>query len=152
MWWHLKVGIWGWLGHEGCSSVQFSCSVKTSGSFRPYEPQHARPPCPSPNPGVYPDSCPLSRWCHPTISSSGVPFSFCPQSFSASRYFQISYFFASGWALVNGTSALIKETSEGFLTLLPNEDRWKVVSLQPRKWLPPESHHTGTLILDFQSP
>ena len=49
-----------------------------SDSLRPYEPQHARPPCPSPTPGVYPNSCPLSQWCHPTISSSVVPFSSCP--------------------------------------------------------------------------
>jgi len=61
-----------------------------SDSLRPPEPQHARPPCPSPTAGVYPNSCPLSRWCHPTVSSSVVPFSFCPQSFSASGSFQMS--------------------------------------------------------------
>ena len=59
------------------SSVQFSCSV-VSDSFQPHEPQHARPPCPSPTPGVYSNSCALSQWCHPTISSSVVPFSSCP--------------------------------------------------------------------------
>ena len=63
-------------------SVQFSCSV--SDSLRPHEPQHARPPCPSPTPGVYPNSGPLSQWCRPTVSSSVVPFS-CSQSFPASR-------------------------------------------------------------------
>ena len=52
-----------------------------SDSLRPHEPQHARPPCPSPTPGVYSNSCPLSRWCHPAISSSVFPFSSCPQSF-----------------------------------------------------------------------
>ena len=52
-----------------------------SDSLWPHEPQHARPPCPSPAPGVYPNSCPLSRWCHSTISSSVIPFSSCPQSF-----------------------------------------------------------------------
>ena len=62
-------------------SVQFSCSVM-SDSLRPHEPQHARPSCPSPAPVVYPNSCPLSRWCHPTISSSVIPFS-CLQSFPA---------------------------------------------------------------------
>ena len=68
------------------SSVQFSCSV-VSDSSRPHEPQHARPPCPSPAPGVHPNSCPSSRWCHPTISSSVAPFSSCPQSFLGIRVF-----------------------------------------------------------------
>ena len=77
------------------SSVQFSRSV-ISDSLRPYGLQHARPPCPSPTPGVYSESCPLSRWCHPTISSSVVPFSSCPQSFPASGSFPMSQLFASG--------------------------------------------------------
>ena len=68
------------------SSVQFSCSV-VSDSLQPHEPQHARPPCPSPTPRVYPNSYPLSRWCHPTISSSVVPFSSYPQSCPASGFF-----------------------------------------------------------------
>ena len=68
--------------------VQFSRSV-VSDSLRPHEPQHARPPCLSPTPGVHPNPCPLSRWCHPTISSSVIPFSSCPQSFPASGSFQI---------------------------------------------------------------
>ena len=63
-------------------SVQFSHSV-VSDSLRPREPQHARPPCPSPTPGIYPNSCPLSRWCHPIISSSVIPFFSCLQSFPA---------------------------------------------------------------------
>ena len=75
--------------------VQFSCSVM-SDSLWPHELQHARPPCPSPTPGVHPNSCPLSQWCHLTISSSVVPFSSCPQSFPASGSFQISQLFASG--------------------------------------------------------
>ena len=58
-------------------SVQFSSSV-VSNSLQPHELQHTRPPCPSPTPGVHSDSCPLSRWCHPAISSSVIPFSFCP--------------------------------------------------------------------------
>ena len=77
------------------SSVQVSCSV-VSNSLRPHEPQHSRPPCPSPTPGVRPNPCPLSRWCHPTVSSSVVPFSSCPQSFPASGSFQMSQLFASG--------------------------------------------------------
>ena len=60
------------------SSVQFSSSV-VSDSLRPHEPQHTRPPCPSPTPGVHPNPCPSSQGCHPTISSSVVPFSSCPQ-------------------------------------------------------------------------
>ena len=67
------------------SSVQFSCSV-VSDSLRPHESQHARPPCPSPTPGVHPDSRPLTWWCHPAISSSVVPFSSCPQSLPASVF------------------------------------------------------------------
>ena len=73
---------------------QFSRSV-VSDSLQPHGLQHARPPCPSPTPGVYSNSCPSSRWCHPTISSSAVPFSSCLQSFPASRSFQMSQLFAS---------------------------------------------------------
>ena len=69
------------------SSVQVSRSVMSDPLWS-YEPQHGRPPCPSRTPGVHPNSCPLSRWCHPTISSSVVPFSPCPQSFPASGSFQ----------------------------------------------------------------
>ena len=76
-------------------SVQLSHSV-VSDSLRSHETQQARPPCPSLTPRVYPNSCPLSQWCHPTISSSVVPFSSCPQSFSASKSFQMSQFFTSG--------------------------------------------------------
>ena len=76
-------------------AVQFSRSV-VSNSLRPHESQHARPPCPSPTPGVHPNSCPSSRWCHPAISSSVVPFSSCPQSFPASGSFRMSQPFASG--------------------------------------------------------
>ena len=75
--------------------IQFSCSV-VSDSLWPHEPQHARPPCPSPTPGVYPNPCPSNQWCHPTISSSVVPFSSCPQSFPASGSFQMNQLFTSG--------------------------------------------------------
>ena len=67
-----------------------------SDSLWPHEPQHTRPPCPSPTPGVHPDPCPSSCWCHATISSSVIPFSSCPQSLPASRPFQMSQLFASG--------------------------------------------------------
>ena len=69
------------------SSVQFSGSV-VSDSLRPHESQHAGPPCPSPTPGVHSNSCPSSRWCHPAISSSVIPFSSCPHSLPASGSFQ----------------------------------------------------------------
>ena len=75
------------------SSVQFSSVV--SDSLRPHELQHTRPPCPSPTPGVYLNSCPWSRWCHPAISSSVVLF-YCPQSLPASGSFPVSQFFTSG--------------------------------------------------------
>ena len=73
---------------------QFSFAV-VSDSLLSHELQDTRPPCPLPTPEVYSDSCPLSRWCHPTISSSGVPFSSCPVSFPASGSFQMSQLFAS---------------------------------------------------------
>ena len=76
-------------------SVQFSRSV-VSNSLQPHGLQHDRLPCPSPTPGTYSNSCSLSWWCHPTISSSVIPFSSCPQSFSASGSFQMSQLFASG--------------------------------------------------------
>ena len=76
------------------SSVQFSRSV-VSNSFQPQEPQHARPPCPSPTPGVYSNSCPSCQRCHPTILPSVIPFSSHLQSFPASGSFPMSQFFAS---------------------------------------------------------
>jgi len=97
-----KFQLWKWVNfadltyiNTTISSVQFSRSV-VSDSLRPHEPQHARPPCPSPTPGVHPNPCPLSQWCHPTISCSVVPFSSCPQPFPALGSFQMSQLFASG--------------------------------------------------------
>jgi len=81
--------IWSYL------SVQFSRSVVFD-SLRPHESQHARPPCPSPTPRVYSNSCPSSRWWHPAISSSVVPFSSCPQSLPASESFPMSQLFTWG--------------------------------------------------------
>ena len=77
------------------SSVQFSHSV-VSNSLRPHRLQHARPPCPSPTPRVHSNSRPSSRWCHPAISTSVVPFSYCPQSLPASESFPTSQLFAWG--------------------------------------------------------
>ena len=99
--WHKALGLdflpeslGPWRGSVS-SVTQFSRSVM-SDSLRPHELQHARPPCPSPTPRVYPDPCPSSWWCHPAISSSVVPFSSCPQSFPASEPFPMSQLFASG--------------------------------------------------------
>ena len=85
-------------------SVQFSHSV-LSDSLPPHESQHARPPCPSPTPGIHSNSCPSSRWCHPAISSSVVPFSSCPQSLPASESFPMSQLFSRG-GQNTGVSAL----------------------------------------------
>ena len=98
--WHILFG----LLFQNDSSVQFSHS-DVSNFLRLHELQHARPPCPSPTPRVHSNSCPLSRWCHPTISSSVVPFSSCPQSLPASESFPMSQLFAwSGQSI--GVSAL----------------------------------------------
>ena len=86
---------WFYMPSIQFSSVQFSHSVM-SDSLQPHETQSTRPPCPSPTPGVHPNPCPSSQWCHPAISSSVVPFSSCPQSFPASGSFQVSQLFSSG--------------------------------------------------------
>ena len=86
------------------SSFQFSRSV-VSDSLRPHESQYARSPCPSPTPRVYSNSCPLSQWYHPTISSSVIPFSSCHQSFPAPGSFQMSQFFASGGQRIGASAS-----------------------------------------------
>ena len=83
------------FAHVTFSSVQFGRSV-VSDSLQPHESQHARSPCPSLTSRFHPNPCPLSQWCHPSISSSVIPFSSCPQSFPASGSFQMSQLFASG--------------------------------------------------------
>ena len=109
-------------------SVQFSHSV-VSNSLWPHEPQHTRPPCPSPTPRVHPNSCPSSQWCHPTMSSSVVPFSSCPQPFPASGSFPLSQFFTSGGQSIGisaSTSVLPMNTQDwsplgwtGWISLQP---------------------------------
>ena len=81
--------------HFNMLLIQFCCSV-VSDSLQTHESQHDRPPCPSPTPGVHPNSCPSSRWCHPAISSSVIPFSSCLQSFPASGSFPMSQLFTWG--------------------------------------------------------
>ena len=83
-----------------------------SDSLWPHEPQYARPPCPSPTPGDYPNTCPLCRWCHPTILSSVVPFSSCPQSFPASGSFPVSQISASGGQSIGSFSFNISPSNE----------------------------------------
>ena len=94
-----------------------------SDSLRPHESQHARPPCPSPTPGVHPDSCPSRQWSHPAISSSVVPFSSCPQSLAASESFPMSQLFTWG-GQSTGVSALasfLPKKSQGWS---PSELDW----------------------------
>ena len=133
-------------------SVQFSRSV-VSDSLRPHESQHGRPPCPSSTPRVYLSSCPSSRWCHPAISSSVVPFSSCPQSLPASGSFPMSQLFAWGGLtlttqemLVPGKSIFItpwgiysyKKTilHYGKIVLVLKHTRDKWISLWAHSWRP----------------
>ena len=103
---------------DSFSSVQFSHSVM-SDSLRPYESQHPRPPCPSTTPGVYTNSCALSRWCHPTMSSSVLPFSSCPQSLPASQSFPMSQLFARG-----GQSIGVSIQHQSFQWIFRTEFLW----------------------------
>ena len=100
------------------SSVQFSRSV-VSDSLRPHESQHARPPCPSPTPGVHSNSRPSSRWCHPAVSSSVVPFSSCPQSLPASESFPVSQLFAWGGQStgVSSLASVLPQNTQGWSPL-----------------------------------
>ena len=101
--------------HSLLCSVQLTSVTQSCTTLQPHGLQHTRPLCPSPNPGVYSNSCPLSQWCHPTISSSVVTFSSCLQSFPASGYFQMSQFFTSGGQSIGvsaSTSALPMNTQD----------------------------------------
>ena len=97
--------------NHSVQSVRFSHSVMCN-SLLPHELQHSRPPCPSPAPRVYSDSCPLSRWCHPAISSSVVPFSSCPQPLPASGSFPVSQLFAWGSQSIKSFSFSISPSNE----------------------------------------
>ena len=87
------------------TNIIWYCDMWDFNSLQPHEPQHARPPCPSPTPGVHSNSCPSTQWCHPAISSLVVPFSSCPQSLPASESFPISRLFTWGVQSI-GASAL----------------------------------------------
>ena len=146
------------------SSVQSSCLV-VSDSLWPHESQHARPPCPSPTPGVYTNSCPLSRLCHPTILTSVIPFSSCPQSFLTSESFPMSPLFASdgqsirvsasasvlpvnfqGWFSL-GFTGLISLLSRGLSRVFSSTPigKYQFFSMQPSLW---SNSHICTWLLE----
>ena len=122
---------------------QFSSVTQSCPTLRPHEPQHARPPCPSPTAWVHPNSCPWSWWCHPTISSSVIPFSTCLQYFPASRSLPVIQLFASGGQSIRasasasvllmniqdsfplGLTGLISLQSKVFLRVFSNTIVWK---------------------------
>ena len=143
------------------SSVQFNHLV-VSDSVQPHGLQHARPPCSSATPGVYSNTCPLSQWCHPTISSSVTPFSSCPQSFPASGSYPMSQFSSGGQSI--GVSAwvlpvniqcfriendLISLQFKGLSRVFSNITVWKhqfsAFSLQPSLW---SNSHICTWLLE----
>ena len=116
--------------------LQFSHSV-VSNSLQPHGLQHARPPCPSPTPGVYSNSCPSCWWCHPAVSSSVIPFSSCLQSFPASGSFQMSQFFAAGGQSigVSASSSVLPMNIQDWLPL-----GWTSWSRKDHTSVPSESH------------
>ena len=129
--WFLRVALkkGKWQVFLTISSVQFSHSV-VSNSLWPHELQHARPPCPSPTPRVHSKSSPSSRWCHPAISSSVVPFSSCTQSLPASESFPMSQLFTWG-GQSTGVSALASFLPKNIQDWSPSEwTGW--ISLQPK--------------------
>jgi len=129
-------------------SVQFSRSV-VSDSLQPHELQHARPPCPSPTPGVHSNSRPLSRWCHPAISSSVVPFSSCLQSLPASESFPMSQLFAWGGPSI-GISALASFLPKNTQDLSPLEwTGW--ISLQSKGLKSLLQHHSSKALILWHS-
>ena len=120
-----------------------------SDSLRPHELQHARPPCPSPTPGVHSNSCPSSRWCHPAISSSVIPFCSCPQSLPASESFPVSQLFTWGDQSI-GVSALASVLPVNTQDCSPLEIPWTVARQTPLSMgFPRQEHWSG---LPFPSP
>ena len=125
------------------SSVQFGCHSVTSDSLWPHRLQHTRPPCPSLTSGACSNSCPWSRWCHPTISFSVVPFSSCLQSFPASGSFQMSQFFVSG-----GQSIGISASAS---VLLMNIQDWFPLGLTVGSPCSPRDSHEFSPTPQFKS-
>ena len=119
--WEIGVALWEAVMPQ--AYLQFSSVI--SDSLWPHESQHARPPCPSPSPGVHSDSRPSSPWCHPAISSSVIPFSSCPQSLPASEAFPISQLFTWG-GQSTGVSALasfLPKKSQGWSPCSPRDSQ-----------------------------
>ena len=131
------------LLHNGIfSSVQFSRSV-VSDSLWPHESKHARPPCPSPTARVYPNSCPSSRWCHPTISSSVVLFSSHLQSFPASGSFPVNQFFASGGQSIGASASVLSVNNQDWFPL----ELTGLISLQSKSLLQHHSSKTSAFFI-----
>ena len=140
-------------GVRNSLSVQFKHSV-VSNSLWPHEPQHTRSPCPSPTPGVYPNPCPLSRWCHPTISSSVVSFSSCPQSFPTSGSSQMSQLFASDGQSIGvsaSTSALPMNTQDWLIefcqenALVIENNHFQKQKRRLYTWTSPDGQHQNQI-------
>ena len=122
------------------SSVQFSHSV-VSNPLRPHELQNARPPCPSPTPRVHSNSCPLSWWCHPTILSSVIPFSSCPQSLPASESFPMSQLFTWGGQStgVSALASVLPKKSQGWSLGRQGREFWDIMETS-HKYVPSDIH------------
>ena len=116
------------MGHSFRHSLQFSSVTQSCPTLWPHESQHARPPCPSPTPGVYSNSCPSSWWCHSAISFSVVPFSSCPQSLPASESFPMSQLFTWGGQSI-GVSVSEEESEKVGLKL--NIQKTKIMASGP---------------------
>ena len=127
------------MNESWAHSVQFSSVTSVmSDSLRPHESQHTRPPCPSPFPAVYSNSCSSSWWCHPAISSSSVPFSSCLQSFPASGSFPMSQLFAWGSQsiVVSSSASVLPVSTQDWAPL-----RWKGWIVSP--WSPRDSQESS---------
>ena len=130
-------------------SVQFSCSVDCD-SLWPHGLQHTRPPCPSPTARIYPNPCPLSRWCHPTISSSVIPFSSCPQSFPASGSWNESAL-CNRWPKYWSFSFSISPSNEHWVLISFRMDWLDLLAVQGtlKSLLPHHSSKISSLVLAF---
>ena len=129
-----RATVWFWNGmpnFKGSIKCLLLSHSVMSDSLQPHRLQHSRPPCPSPTPGVYSNSCPLSWWCHPTISFSVIPFSSCLQSFPASESFQMSQFFESGGQSIglSASASVLPMNIQGWFPLV----RTGWISLQSKE-------------------
>ena len=124
-----------------------------SNFLQPHGPQHAGPPCPSPTAGVHPNPRPLSWWCHPTISSSVVPFSYCPQTFPASGSLQMSHFFTSGGQStgVSASASVATMNIQDWFHLLAVQGTLKSL-LQHHSSKPSILWHSAFLIVQLSHP